>query len=1321
MSGMGSSSEGSGPGKTSPRLIDDLLDYDSTNPRSNGANLLIDPAPVYRPPKLYPLRNLPKDCHHVLWRKDGQTSIRPFDAPATNLTKDISASFCSKCLQHFDVVVDYTKRAGRNVPCSVGSMNPLHHWQLINSKYPSENEQQSHTYKWGAYREQHTWACSSYCCPAVLTIRISSPRLNKSQSALLIDPQKVHTRGVRVIKESPDPERLGNHRPSLPCEVLSVLRTYLIHALDNAGKSTKRIAALNKRFLLAFGDDCRELLEYIGFTYQQETVGEGDAQHDEAFWSLPAVPPAIAPSEDLDTKTSRNFVEDILYEVMQRLNDRPREELKLGNSIIPYNPPPGIKDLYITFGCLDYPRDSRVVNLEALEHPHYASLGAVASLSDELVFFAYERQRDCDPTRKAYYLECLQGIGSGRESMFLQEEFVKSVSMGENTLAEIEDAYKFFVLNPLVDHDDDHVIGVYKSRVENAPLQKEEAKQALLVIGKSKDSMKLQEFAKDKAKTYNEALEYFGVFQDTPSDAIEAAAVAMAMDVDKAIVGPILEVIGNTRNDYQLQLTAATMTAPENGSLSLKEAYNRLQIYDENTSDESVFTYYRTLTEQAPAGSKASFLEALRIIAAARQSKYLFAKIGNPDAVISPPQSTEDEPVGLTNIGNTCYLNSLLQYYYTVKAVREVVMNFQTYQMPITAENIQRKRVGGRAVGKGEILKAQRFVEELQTLYQNLRSATSQSVRPSQDLAELTLLSTATEANFRRASISSPTGMQDLVNNVMPLSEPENPPPPPPDHAPPPVPTKETTVPSVEDADIEMLDRPSHIATDNEDCDSEATLVNAESKRGSIGLTEFPDANAISQPLSAAAALKANLSVEVPPATLQENDEVMVNGAPLTPPPEEMSPLEIRPPVPPRNKPAPIKTTEDSEASLREEKLKFGAQQDVTEVIGNVMFRLQCAIKPTSIDSKFGEQIDTIRETFYGANAVYLKKSNSYDVKVEDWANIIVFPAAEGQRDIYEALDVVFDEQVVEINNQNTTQFASINKLPPILQIQIQRTAFDPVTQQASKNQNRIVFEETIYLDRYMDDEKVFQRRRDAWKWKNRMRLLESRQRALEVTLADIPVTDALLASKDFLRSLEEEELDDIPIGSDLTEVLEDRAEEVKRELAALSAEIDSLRSKLHEQFTDLRRHRYSLQAVFIHRGTNAFGHYWIYIYDFANDVWREYNDERVSIVDDRKRIFEANSGATPYYLVYVRDDDKDKLVDAVYREIADESASPEGAVAPSGGHFDGEDDDMEGVTQHIEHYDTRLDARGPGNEDLKGVGAWEDMQATSASKDSLT
>lgn len=624
-------------------------------------------------------------------------------------------------------------------------------------------------------------------------------------------------------------------------------------------------------------------------------------------------------------------------------------------------------------------------------------------------------------------------------------------------------------------------------------------------------------------------------------------------------------------------------------------------------------------------------------------------------------------------------------------------------------------------------------VEELQSLFTDLKQAPTRSVKPTEDLAVLTLFSTATEANFRRASINSPSAMPSISSLMdRPVFGPDLPPPPPP----PTRPTPPTPVVTVDD--VEMVDRPSEDGAEQDDGSSDTTLVDLDpqapeniSADKSIVMTDdelgeptvdtnvlepeylivstdkFKDENALSAIDTAA------------PNSL--GDQTMTNGDLVASPVEvAKSPVEKPPPVPPRNKPAPIKISSASDDSMRAEKLSFGAQQDVTEVIGNVMFRLQCAIKPTSIDPKFGEQIDKIRETFFGANAVSLKKGATYDVKVEDWANLIVFPSEDGPRDIYEALDVVFDEQVVEIDNAPTTQYASISKLPPIFQVQIQRTAFDPKTQQASKNQNAIVFDETIYIDRYMDSDRVLTRRQKAWQWKAKLRKLEARQKTLQKTSADIPVPEALNTTKEFLRMLQEEEVDGVLVDGPLTESLSDRAAELNAELESIASEIITLKQKLQDQFMDMREHRYRLQAVFMHRGSSAFGHYWIYIYDFERDVWREYNDERVSEVSDRKQIFEQSvkNGPTPYYLVYVRDENKEELVDAVCRKIVEPEETIPEAVDPSQlemGDWQVDAQEMEmaekrGSKTQAEHVEY-ASLGGTMDQDFSGIGAWDQAQ----------
>jgi hypothetical protein len=91
------------------------------------------------------------------------------------------------------------------------------------------------------------------------------------------------------------------------------------------------------------------------------------------------------------------------------------------------------------------------------------------------------------------------------------------------------------------------------------------------------------------------------------------------------------------------------------------------------------------------------------------------------------PEGSKDRPVGLTNIANTCYLNSLLQvghvsrsfangrqilnldpqqYFFTVRDLRETILQFgSNMEIP---EGEQANRVGGRLVTKAEVERSRR-------------------------------------------------------------------------------------------------------------------------------------------------------------------------------------------------------------------------------------------------------------------------------------------------------------------------------------------------------------------------------------------------------------------------------------------------------------------------------------------------------------------------------------------------------------------------------------------------------------------------------------
>jgi ubiquitin carboxyl-terminal hydrolase 25/28 len=230
------------------------------------------------------------------------------------------------------------------------------------------------------------------------------------------------------------------------------------------------------------------------------------------------------------SKTRREFIEDVHIELSQHLSVRPDNEPRTQHSKYIYNPLPAQRDIQKILSIVDYPRLNRVTDLEApksQDHPHYGGLGALGDFDNALVLFSYERQCLSDPQNCSYYLECLEGIATGRNSADLQEEVAKAMSLGLHTRKQIEEAYSFLNIDPSKNIPDEYVIGIYENRIESSPLQADEARQCLLIIGEARQSSKIQAKANNREMDLDQALEFLGVDINTDSDSIEAAAVAL--------------------------------------------------------------------------------------------------------------------------------------------------------------------------------------------------------------------------------------------------------------------------------------------------------------------------------------------------------------------------------------------------------------------------------------------------------------------------------------------------------------------------------------------------------------------------------------------------------------------------------------------------------------------------------------------------------------------------------------------------------------------------------------------------------------------------
>ncbi|KAL8853990.1 MAG: hypothetical protein Q9221_001113 [Calogaya cf. arnoldii] len=1044
---------------------------------------------------------------------------------------------------------------------------------------------------------------------------------------------------------SADPARFEGHAVPLPSEVLTNLRTYILNALRVDKRRT--IVAHNKKWLLCLGDPCTELLEYIGFVREDDEWVVPRADTSEAA-------PGSNPTNEL--------LEDVEKELLALLLQRPDDEKRASKVQYPLtSAPQRLAKALGTENC-EIALYQGTVSHE-VEHPFYPTLGAKLDFHDDLIKLAYERQLISDPEGTPYYLEALQGIAHGRKSEDLQTSVAIEASSGKVSAQDIRSAYLALGLDLGSDYlDDDHIIGTFQSRAADSPRQEPELRRALQIVGQHRGSRSIQSMASKTVTSLEQALSWLGATEDMDDEFVVAmykikpftdflltgtrSAQEEENPAEEATARHAVSLIAQHRNSSALKQWLETGALGE-VDMDVGQAYNRLQIDDRTIEDDFILTAFQYFIGEAP--SQANDLRsALRAIAHDRKSSLLYNFLNG-----TANYPLAEWPVGLRNIGNTCYLNSLLQFYFTIKPFRELVLDFDAHKRDPSIGNLTEYTIGSRFVTKQEVQRAQKFVRELQKLFQGMITSPRAFTEPELELARLTLLSQPVEAGLRRSStIDGKRPSLGEINGrpiIGPLALPmsgiaENSIRTDSKAAGSGIESSEPTLlgndPAEEGTDQEMPDLiPQQSA---EHSQKQPTLDDKENLPPSEASTER--SNTIEPLLNSIE----EASPELPNLQSQKETKEAVIEPPSRPPP-----------YPPRPQPE-----ENKDYIIRQE-IQMGAQQDVTEVISNVLYQLECAVKPTSIDPS-GEQINQIKDMFFGKLRSYTQNlRGDFETKEQFFAYLFV-DVASGPKTIYEALDGAFDVQQVQVDGTFQPQYSTISQLPPVLNILVQRAQYDKKQSSTFKSVNHLELEETIYMDRYIDtdDKDLIQRRKESWDWKRQLRQLEARREDLIQTDLNMDVPDLLDATAGCLEEISKEE--DIGVTAGLQEAIEEAAMEAKEELESIKTLIKDLTASVRSQFVDRRKLPYRLQSAFIHRGTATSGHYWIYIRDFSQDLWREYNDEAVSAVTKVSQIFDEDKSprpATPYFLVYVRDDLKDHFVDPVCRDVPEQPETQNGVM----------------------------------------------------------
>ncbi|KAI0474202.1 hypothetical protein F4859DRAFT_514743 [Xylaria cf. heliscus] len=1053
--------------------------------------------------------------------------------------------------------------------------------------------------------------CAADNCLYMVKVTVQPPRLSASQISMLQDDSRI-LRNLQLA-QADDPQRYSDMTPLWATgSTIPTLAKYIEDRLSKPLDDILKIKKRNKKFNVSFGSDFDDLLRSLGFEERSD-------EEDEECWYITAPEPfAIGLATPVSSK--RAHLQDVLEELRTLLpgpNTTPawekltdalpgslhshEEILPLGNQIL--------EDDEVLLGCLGQ------------FSPLWFSWAAILLA------------RLC-PSRRDMFLDaglrCIQERSEDASlSIIMYKSQFDQVPSVDN---QVQSAFAFFGASPK--DSADRILNKYRTVVEAEKSEafELEASQHLEIISNHLGADLLGDIARgDSLGTRPRSV-------DSHNKRMSIRSACRLLDIESSFPADLIR-------------ESAAVAEKKAGRKKVLEA---IEVLSDLKSQQGNITDAESLKDAA------DFLRATGNITTKFNSSV------GPGTLLTTgdPATYFTTPPGLKNIGNTCYLNSLLQYFYNVKPIRDMVLSYNQIQLELDEASVNNRCTGGNGtrVTLEEAIVARQFIEELRRLFLELQTTTGAAACPSQKLAN-TALSSAKEILTSQAQ-DQPPPLPARPSPVPPVSL-----------------SKETATVNVT---VEPVEEQHHIAR----TDSSQTLVN-----------EIDDADAATYIKE-----QKNMPISSPSDAKQPSAEDRAHS-PTAEHIEDIPMEESPPPLSLEQKFAHISQR------LEKSDRSGTSQQDVEEIIGNILEHLMRAIQPNGpMSGKPNLQADKITELFFTtivnltikttveSDLTYYSSVDedvlNEEVVPERWITAFPHPDKEHKlrHTLYDALDRYFSYEL--LSDGSLARYTTIRALPPIVHICIQRSDASGV-----KNKNPVIIPEQLYLDRYMEaaaGSDLWNTRRRVWAIKERIKELESKEC---ISVENIFKTPELRTSDTYpaahtdgdqdpecrgVIDLENELWRDIrpqikrgPTAARLDQSTESRPTKrmsLPREAGTESIEssnfsnllweagqhmdtadfeeLNELRREAADAFNSIEQHKYYLHAVICHGGGMNAGHYWVWVRDFRNQVWYKYNDNLVT-KDSRhtqRVIDELNTSGDPYYVAYVRDELKDNLVEVPQR-----------------------------------------------------------------------
>ncbi|CAK7201864.1 ubiquitin-specific protease ubp2 [Sporothrix eucalyptigena] len=1035
----------------------------------------------------YPNTIAPPLVRHELLLKGHQSFQNGKDMSVTQSSRradgsecdEVLACVCQNCRYHFTIYID---RGSKEHLCGTlhnNKTDPFHHLVHV---YTNKTVPRSINTKFYPYHALARYMCSAAQCNYKISVEISKPRLSERLLGFLTNNDAIRNRLKRAIEE--EPERFSDVANVTP-NALAYLRAYLRDIVDekreknpDGSEIERKIDQRNKKFYIQFGNgpEAAELLTYLGF---EEMVNE-----DNRSWKVPN-PPVTRPTRP---GSQLAFYQDVKSEV-ETIMGKDSQNMKPNAAISFITSALDIGTYYTS------PLTEEEI-MARYQVSDYARLGLSPSLSEVYFWYAYTCQRQANPSDETKFFESLERLTIGRDSeelelrvqsaasvrtmqpqnrevasleedeirrateLSLQDFEQPSVAHQSSSVDSVIQAYKYFGLDE-GQRSDDEVLGKFVLNSEAYPSQKNSYREKLLLIARHTKSSNIERIAL-KDMTTEEAYQYLDIPPDTTGDYIASIAQyqGTSNEKDYALVVAALFQIDRARGGEPALVTAA----------------------------QGILSEHNKAGDLTAAG---------------------FDQMDLDSSSTRPQVVNMSLPVGLENIRNTCYLNSILQYFYTVKPIHTILENIDELGLPNTEASLQSRRIdpGSTHLEKSEAYAGRQFVEQISSLYHDMQMSQESALRPQQRLAIAALKNSASlMADGKQLLENDQKSGQDhsvAFNLTGPSSRSGTPAPPLPlRHTPASLAAaaQNTTVHVNSQAPLRTATATHVTEAENADSSSLRSSQTLVMDEGRIGDQE----DGYRQPAS-----QMSVSME----EVQEDDDVMRNAPVVThvekagdqsaPPSYEIATsgaagdtaMTDAPPSgvqtvfdPP---PMPEPTVEEKiDRALNDSRVTGTDQQDVEEVMGNIISHLRAAVRDTGTDVATGAQRDPITDTFFWTSATYSRsdRNGRYNRQVAPNRWVTAYPEENGKTHLLQALNNNFLREFI---TQGTwyERFTSIVSLPPILHIHIQRGRGD-----GTKNKSPVAIPEVLHLDQFMDCQEgtdLFSRRRHAWNLHERIRSLK--------------------------------------------------------------------------------------------------------------------------------------------------------------------------------------------------------------------------------------